>query len=75
MSVAGNVVGTVASMIQLHMNLMQWGSIDEVLSISSPELWQRVEPHNGIPGKIAGRMAEDRIRELYAPLYHRSRDA
>ena len=52
-SVAGNVVGTIASMIQLHMNLMQWGSIDEVLAISSPELWQRVEPRNGIPSRIA----------------------
>ena len=52
-SVAGNVVGTLASMIQLHMNLMQWGNIGGVLDIGAPDLWQRVEPYGGIPDKIA----------------------
>ena len=52
-SVAGNVVGTLASMIQLHMNLKQWGNVDYALDIAAPELWQRVEPYNGIPGRIA----------------------
>lgn len=52
-SVAGNVVGTLASMIQLHMNLKEWGSIDHILHIGSPDLWQRVEPYDGIPDRIA----------------------
>ena len=52
-SVAGNVVGTLASMIQLHMNLKQWGNVDYALDIAAPELWQRVEPYSGIPGRIA----------------------
>ena len=52
-SVAGNVVGTLASMIQLHMNLQEWGSIDHILHIGSPDLYQRVEPYDGIPDRIA----------------------
>lgn len=52
-SVAGNVVGTLASMIQLHMNLKEWGSIDHVLGLDSPDLWMRVEPYLGLPYKIA----------------------
>lgn len=52
-SVAGNVVGTLASMIQLHMNLNEWGSIDHILHIGSPNLYQRVEPYDGIPDRIA----------------------
>ena len=52
-SVAGNVVGTLASMIQLHMNLMQWGNIEGVSDIGAPDLWQAVEPHGGLPDKIA----------------------
>ena len=52
-SVAGNVVGTLASMIQLHMNLTRWGSIDHVLGLDSPDLWMRIEPYLGLPYKIA----------------------
>ena len=52
-SVAGNVVGTLASMIQLHMNLERWGSIGHVLDLDSSELWMRVEPYLGLPYKIA----------------------
>ena len=52
-SVAGNVVGTLASMIQLHMNLTKWSRIEDILDIGSPDLWQMVEPHNAIPSKIA----------------------
>ena len=52
-SVAGNVVGTLASMIQLHMNLKEWGSIDHILHIGSPNLYQRVEPYDGLPDRIA----------------------
>ena len=47
-SVAGNVVGTLASMIQLHMNLKEWGSIDHVRGLDSPDLWMRVEPYSGL---------------------------
>ena len=52
-SVAGNVVGTLASMVQLHMNLKEWGNVDDVLDIAAPELWQRVAPHHGISSRIA----------------------
>ena len=54
-SVAGNIVGTLFSMIQIHANLKQWGGdeVDDVLAISDPELWQRIEPHDGIPDNIA----------------------
>lgn len=52
-SVAGNVVGTLASMIQLHMNLKEWGSIDHVRGLDSPDLWMRIEPYLGLPYKIA----------------------
>ena len=52
-SVAGNVVGTLASMIQLHMNLKEWGSIDHILHIGSSNLYQEVEPYDGLPDRIA----------------------
>ncbi len=52
-SVAGNVTGTLASMIQLHMNLKEWGNVPEARSIGDPELWQRIEPNDGIPSRIA----------------------
>ena len=54
-SVAGNIVGTLFSMIQLHANLKQWGGdeVQEVMAISAPELWQRIAPHDGIPPYIA----------------------
>ena len=54
-SVAGNIVGTLFSMTQLHANLKQWGGgeVDNVLAISDPSLWQRIEPHDGIPENIA----------------------
>ena len=51
--VAGNVVGTLASMVQLHINLEQWGNLDYARSLADPELWQVVEPHFAIPGFIA----------------------
>ena len=52
-SVAGNVVGTLASMIQLHTNLKEWGNVDDALAIDAPELWQKIAPHNGIPHLVA----------------------
>ncbi len=54
-SVAGNIVGTLFSMIQLHANLKEWGGeeVDKVLDISAPELWKQIEPYSGIPAKIA----------------------
>ena len=50
--VAGNVVGTLASMIQLHINLNEWGNLNYARDIAAPELWQRIEPHLGIPHRI-----------------------
>ena len=54
-SVAGNIVGTLFSMIQIHANLKKWGDdeVQEVPAISAPELWQPIEPRDGIPEKIA----------------------
>ena len=54
-SVAGNIVGTLFSMIQLHANLKEWGGdeVQEVLAIDNPELWRKVKPHDGIPARIA----------------------
>ena len=51
--VAGNVVGTLASMMQLHINLEQWGNLDYALPISDPEFWHRANPHLGLPWRIA----------------------
>ena len=52
-SVAGNVVGTLASMIQLHINLKERGNVADLLQLGSPDLWQSITPHNGIPHLIA----------------------
>ena len=54
-SVAGNIVGTLFSMIQLHANLKQWGGseVQEVMAIDNPNLWQIVYPYDGIPAAIA----------------------
>ena len=55
-SVAGNIVGTLFSMIQLHANLKKWGGSDEldsVLAIDAPDLYQRIAQRDGIPHKIA----------------------
>ena len=51
--VAGNVVGTLASMIQLHINLERWGNLDYARNIADPELWQAIEPNFAIPSYIA----------------------
>ncbi len=51
--VAGNVVGTLASMVQLHINLRRWGNLDYARDIADPELWQIVEPRFAIPSFIA----------------------
>ena len=52
-SVAGNVVGTLASMIQLHINLKERGNVDDLLQLGAPGLWQSIAPGNGIPHLIA----------------------
>ena len=54
-SVAGNIVGTLFSMTQLHANLKQSGGgvAAGVLAIAAPDLWQRIEPYDGMPDKIA----------------------
>ena len=66
-AVAGNVAGTLFSMIQLHANLKAWGGLEEALAIGDASLWQRVEPRNGVPDRIA---AQWRIIESinYMPL-------
>ena len=51
--VAGNVVGTLASMMQLHINLEQWGNLDYALPIADPEFWHRVDSYLGLPWRIA----------------------
>ena len=51
--VAGNVVGTLASMMQLHINLEQWSNLDYALPIADPEFWHRVDSHLGLPWRIA----------------------
>ena len=52
-SVAGTVVGTLASMVQLHANLKAWGNLPDVLEISDPSLWQSVGNRDAIPHRIA----------------------
>ena len=52
-AVAGNVAGTLFSMIQLHVNLKTWGGLEDALNIDDRTLWQRVEPRDGLPDRIA----------------------
>ncbi len=52
-SVAGTVVGTLASMVQLHANLKAWGNLSGVLEISDPSLWQPTGNGDAIPHRIA----------------------
>ena len=52
-SAAGNVVGTLASMFQLHMNLKQWGALEDLRDIGTQEFWQSITPRDGIPSRIA----------------------
>ena len=53
--VAGNVVGTLASMAQLHLTLKEWspGELMTVLPLGDPSLWQQIGNGNGIPSAIA----------------------
>ena len=53
--VAGNVVGTLASMMQLHLCLKEWtsGGLGEVLPLGDPGLWQQTQRRHGIPHAIA----------------------
>lgn len=52
-SAAGNIVGTLASMFQLHMNLKQWGALEDLRDLAAQEFWQPMEPRGGIPRVIA----------------------
>ena len=52
-SAAGNIVGTLFSMIQLHMNLKKWGGLEDALAIDAPELWAPVYNRDGLPRRIA----------------------
>ena len=51
-SAAGNIVGTLVSMIELHRNLKRWGRLPGVLPIDSPDLWNE-STGEGIPSRIA----------------------
>ena len=51
-SAAGNVVGTLVSMIELHRNLHRWGRLSGILPIDSAYLWNTVSG-DGIPSRIA----------------------
>lgn len=52
-SVAGNVVGTLSSMIQLHMNLKAWGNQEQLLGLDDPYFWQKIPPYDGIIYRFA----------------------
>lgn len=53
--VAGNVVGTLTSMMQLHLCLKEWadGGLEEVLPLGDSSLWQQIAARNGIPYVLA----------------------
>ena len=54
-AVAGNVVGTLTSMMQLHLCLKEWasGGLEEVLPLGHVSLWQSGEQQQGVPHNIA----------------------
>lgn len=52
-SAAGNIVGTLASMFQLHMNLKRWGALEDLRDLGAQEFWQPMSPYEGIPRVIA----------------------
>ena len=51
-SAAGNIVGTLVSMIELHRNLNKWGRLSGVQPIDTPYLWNSFNGE-GIPSRIA----------------------
>ena len=51
-SAAGNIVGTLVSMIELHRNLNKWGRLSGVQPIDAAYLWNAVSGE-GIPSRIA----------------------
>ena len=53
--VAGNVVGTLTSMMQLHLCLKEWaeGGLEGVLPLGDPSLWQQGGYLAGIPYVLA----------------------
>ena len=68
MAVAGNAVGTLASMVQLHSNVKAPGSnMPDVTPLSSPGLWQRSSPHDALTDEVA-RAWRAIERQDYKPL-------
>lgn len=68
MGVAGNAVGTLASMVQLHLNVKAPGSnMPDVTPLSSPGLWQRSSPHDALTDEVA-RAWRAIERQDYKPL-------
>ena len=51
-SAAGNIVGTLVSMIELHRNLNKWGRLSAVQPIDTSYLWNSINGE-GIPSRIA----------------------
>ena len=68
MAVAGNAVGTLASMVQLHLNVKAPGSnMPDITPLSSPGLWQRSSPHDALTDEVA-RAWRAIERQDYKPL-------
>lgn len=54
LAVAGNVVGTLASMVQLHLNLREpGGSLPDITPLSAPSLWKRTDPRDALTDEVA----------------------
>ena len=53
--VAGNVVGTLTSMMQLHLCLKEWSDrgLEEVLALGDQSLWQQTMRRRGLPDNLA----------------------
>ena len=54
-AVAGNVVGTLTSMMQLHLCLKEWasGGLDDILPLGHDSLWQSGGRQHGVTHNIA----------------------
>lgn len=66
--VAGNVVGTLASMVQLHLNLKEPGTnLPDITPLNSTQLWKRTDPHDAITDEVAKVWREIEHRD-YKPL-------
>lgn len=68
LAVAGNVVGTLASMVQLHLNLREpGGGLPDITPLSAPQLWKLTDPRDAITDEVAKVWREIEHRD-YKPL-------